>query len=154
MDINQIQLIFQLVLAVVLGGVIGLEREIKNKPAGFQTYSLVTLGAAIFTISCSEIFNLFSAGRDIAFDPSRIVLAVATGIGFIGAGVIFHRSHEFEGITTAAGLWCVAGIGVAIGSSLYLLAIASSILVMIVFMVFDKIERSQLISSRIKKARK
>jgi putative Mg2+ transporter-C (MgtC) family protein len=154
MDIDQIQLIFQLVLAVVLGGVIGLEREIKNKPAGFQTYSLVTLGATIFTISCSAIFNSFFSSTGISFDPSRVVLAVATGIGFIGAGVIFHRGHEYEGITTAAGLWCVAGIGVAIGSSLYLLAIASSVLVMIVFMIFDKIERSQLVSSRIKKAKR
>ena len=145
MDIFQIQTIFQLVLSIILGGAIGLERETKGKAAGFQTYSLATLGACIFTLVSVNLFDLFYAKSGIAFDPSRIVLAVATGIGFIGAGVIFKRDFfQLEGITTASGLWCVAAIGVAIGVKLYLIALTSALLVMIVFMIFGKIENSYL----------
>jgi len=149
MDIAQIQIIFQLILAIVLGGVIGLERETKGKAAGFQTYSLVTLGACIFTIINLGIFDLFLGKTNIAFDPSRIILAIATGIGFIGAGVIFHKdSMHTEGLTTAAGLWCAAGIGIAVGSGLYLISLVSTLLVIIVFMLFGKIERADLVKKK------
>ena len=145
MDSNQIQIVFQLVLSIILGGLIGLERETKGKAAGFQTYSLVALGACIFTIASLGLFDSFYGKANVDFDPSRIVLAVATGIGFIGAGVIFQRdSMHLTGITTASGLWCVAAIGVALGSGLYLLALASALLVMIIFMIFGKIETSYL----------
>lgn len=141
MDIFQIQTIFQLALSVVLGGLIGLEREAKGKAAGFQTYSLVALGACIFTIVSFELFNMFYGKLNVDFDPSRIVLAVATGIGFIGGGVIFQKdSSRLEGITTASGLWCVAAIGVALGAGLYLIALASTFLVVVVFIIFAKIE--------------
>jgi len=149
MDNYQIQIIFQLVLSVVLGGVIGLERETKGKAAGFQTYSLVTLGACIFTIISFGLFDSFYGKANISFDPSRIVLAVATGIGFIGAGVIFQRdSIHLEGITTASGLWCAAAIGVALGSGLYFAALISTLLVIAIFMIFGKIETDYL--SRLK----
>lgn len=152
MDSSQIQIIFQLVLSILLGGIIGLERETKGKAAGFQTYSLVALGACIFTIVSFGLFDSFYGKMNVDFDPSRIVLAVATGIGFIGAGVIFQRDlTHLEGITTASGLWCVAAIGVALGSGLYLLAIASSLLVIIIFMIFGKIETKYLAKSVKKK---
>ena len=141
---SQIQIIGQLVLAVVLGGIIGLEREYKKKAAGFQTYSLVTLGSCLFTIINFELFDFFTGKTGISFDPSRIILAVATGIGFIGAGVIIFRKFRIEGITTAAGLWCSAGIGVAIGSKLYFLALLTALLSVIILFVFQKIERKYL----------
>lgn len=141
MDSYQIQIIFQLVLAVVFGAVIGLEREYKRKEAGFQTYSLVTLGSCLFTILGFEFFNFFSNKAGISFDPSRIIQAVAIGIGFIGAGVIIYRQLQVEGITTAAGLWCAAAIGVAIGAQLYFLALLTTVLAVIVLIGFGEIER-------------
>lgn len=144
MDSPQIQIILQLAVAVVLGGVIGLEREFKKKEAGLQTYSLVALGACLFTIIAFELFNLFTSKTGISFDPSRIVLAIATGIGFIGAGVIIHREFRMEGITTAAGLWCSAAIGVAVGAKLYFLALAATLLAVIILFVFGEVERKFL----------
>lgn len=140
MDV-QVQLILQLALAVVLGAVLGLEREYKNKGAGLQTYSLVSLGSCLFTILGFELFNSFKGEMGISFDPSRIILAVATGIGFIGAGVIIYRQFYVEGITTAAGLWCSAAIGVAIGTKLYFLAILTTILAIVILFGFGELER-------------
>ena len=144
MDNYQIQIIFQLVIAVVLGAAIGLEREYKGKEAGLQTYSLVSLGACVFTLLSFELFNFFSGKLGVAFDPSRIILAVATGIGFIGAGVIIYREFHIEGITTAAGLWCTAAVGVAVGAELYLLALVATFLAIIVLVGFGEFERSFL----------
>ena len=135
------QIILQMVLAVVLGGIIGLERETKKKAAGFQTYSLVTLGACLFTLIAFEFFSFFAGNPAMSFDPSRIILAVATGIGFIGAGVIIYRKFHIEGITTAAGLWCSAGIGVAVGAKLYFLAFLATVLAVLVLIVFGGIEK-------------
>ncbi len=135
------QIILQMVLAVVLGGIIGLERETKKKAAGFQTYSLVTLGSCLFTLIAFEFFSLFAGNPGMSFDPSRIILAVATGIGFIGAGVIIYRQFHIEGITTAAGLWCSAGIGIAVGAKLYFLAFITTILAVLVLIVFGGIEK-------------
>lgn len=144
MDNYYFQTILQLVLAVVLGGIIGLERETKKKAAGFQTYSLVTLGACLFTLISFELFDFFAGSPGISFDPSRIILAIATGIGFIGAGVIIYRQFHIEGITTAAGLWCSAGIGIAVGAKLYFLAFLTTILATIVLIVFGGIEKKFL----------
>ena len=141
MDTSQIQIILQLLLSLVLGGAIGLEREYKRKGAGLQTYSLVALGACIFTIINSGIFYFFAGQAGITFDPSRIILAVATGIGFIGAGVIIYKQDHIEGLTTAAGLWLVSAIGVAVGMEFYLLSIASSVLAIIVLVVFGELEK-------------
>ncbi len=141
MDNNQIQIVFQLILAVVLGALIGLERERKGKEAGLQTYSLVSLGACLFTIISLESFNLFVGKPGVNFDPARVIIAVATGIGFIGAGVVIFRRDHVEGITTAAGLWCVAAIGVAVGAGLYLPACLTTILALIILSGFAFMER-------------
>lgn len=141
MDNYQVQLILQLALAVVLGAVLGLEREYKRKEAGLQTYSLVSLGACLFTIVTFELFNLFIGETNVSFDPSRIVQAVAVGIGFIGAGVIIYQRDHIEGITTAAGLWCSAAIGVAIGAEFYFLALFTALLAAVIFIGFGEFER-------------
>lgn len=141
MDNYYIQIILRLFFAVILGGVIGLEREYKKKGAGFQTYSLVTLGSCLFTILGFELFNLFTGKASVDFDPSRIIQAIAMGIGFIGAGVIIYRQPQIEGVTTAAGLWCSAAIGVAVGVKLYFLAIIATILAAFILIGFGEIEK-------------
>ncbi len=140
MDQNQVQIVLQLALATILGGIVGLEREYKRKEAGLQTYSLVALGSCLFTIIGLELFNVFSGQAGVTYDHSRIILAVATGIGFIGAGVIMHRDVHIQGLTTAAGLWLGAAIGVAVGVELYFLAIASTILAIFILVVFGRLE--------------
>ncbi len=137
---DHIQVLIKVVLAVFLGGLIGIEREYKKREAGLQTYSLVTLGSCIFTIIANNIFYLFEESEGLGFDPSRIITAVATGIGFIGAGVIIYRRFKVEGLTTAAGLWASAAIGVALGAGFYFLALISTLLAVIVLFGLGKIE--------------
>lgn len=121
-------IIFQLLLATLLGGLLGLEREHKRKEAGLRTYALVSLGAALFTIVGFESFFIFSEKTGLSFDPSRVIAAVIMGVGFIGAGLIIYRQFHVEGLTTAAGLWIAAAIGVSVGVKLYSLAIFGSLL--------------------------
>lgn len=117
---SQFQIIIQLLLASFLGGLVGLEREYKRKEAGMRTYALVSLGSALFTIVAFGIFQNFLGIPGANLDPLRVIQAVAIGIGFIGAGVIIYRQFHIEGLTTAAGLWTVSAIGVAVGVKLYL----------------------------------
>jgi len=136
----EIEIISQLFLAVFLGALIGLEREYKRKEAGFQTYSLVALGACLFTMISFELFNFFLLKSGISFDPSRIIQAVAIGIGFIGAGVIFRQPSGILGLTTAAGLWTTAAIGIAVGSKLYFLAAFTAFLAILILAGFGLLE--------------
>ena len=136
----EIEIIFQLFLATFLGALIGLEREIKRKEAGLQTYSLVALGTCLFTIISFELFNFFLGKSGVTFDPSRIIQAIAIGIGFIGAGVIFRQPSGIIGLTTAAGLWAIAAIGIAIGAKLYFLAIFTTLLALLVLAGFGVLE--------------
>jgi len=132
---SQIQIICQLLLAAFLGSLIGLEREIKRKGAGLQTYSLVTLGSCLFAIialSLTEsVYN---------FDPSPIIMAIAMGMGFIGAGAIVRGEFHIEGLTTAAGLWTAAAIGLSVGASFYFLATVATFLVIVILAGFGLIE--------------
>ncbi len=127
----EIQIILQLVLAIFLGGIIGFEREVKKRTAGLRTNSLVCLGAALFT---SISLNAFlEEGNFVSgLDPSRVIAAIVTGVGFIGAGLIIYRESKVEGITTAAGVWAVAAIGVAVGVQFYFTAIFATFLVLVV----------------------
>jgi len=134
------EIIIQLILATILGALIGLERELKRKEAGLQTYSLVTLGTCLFTITSFELFNSFFGKSGISFDPSRIIMAVAVGIGFIGAGVIFRQGEGVVGLTTAAALWATAAIGIAVGVKLYFLASFVTFLTLLILAGFGEIE--------------
>lgn len=136
----QIQIVFQLLLAALFGGLIGLEREYKRKEAGLQTYSLVALGSCLFTMVSFELFNFFLLKSGVSFDPSRIIQAIAVGIGFIGAGVIFRQPSRTVGLTTAAGLWTTAAIGIAVGTKLYFLAIFTTLLAVLILAGFGKLE--------------
>lgn len=122
----------QLLLAVFLGALIGMEREYKRKPAGMKTYALVSLGAALFTILGKASFEQFSAVDVISFDPSRVIASIIVGVGFIGGGLILRRQFEVEGLTTAAGLWIAAAVGSATGIGMYIPAVFVTVLTVLV----------------------
>ncbi len=112
-----------LILAVLLGGIIGIEREITHKPAGLRTHMLVSMGSCLFTIISVHKFNV---------DPARLAAGIVTGIGFIGAGAIIAERERVVGITTAASLWVTAAIGLTVGVGNYLLASLATLLVFII----------------------
>jgi putative Mg2+ transporter-C (MgtC) family protein len=128
----------QLILATILGACVGLERELSKKAAGMRTFALVSLGAAFFTII--SVLALEKFPYPINFDVSRIPAQIVLGIGFLGAGlIIFHRS-QIKGLTTAAGLWVAAAIGMAIGFEFYLIAVFTTLLTVAIFVIFWFIE--------------
>jgi putative Mg2+ transporter-C (MgtC) family protein len=133
---TQLDLTVRLVVAMVLGAVIGLERELQRMPAGFRTHALVSLGSAIFTVVSAFAFT--GAGSD----PTRIAAQVVSGIGFLGGGAILHYGGTVRGLTTAASLWAVAGVGMAAGAGLWVVALVSTILVIVALEVFQRLERS------------
>lgn len=133
----EIELVYQLLLATFLGAFIGLEREIKEREAGLQTYSLVSLGSCVFTVIAFYFFQSFESST---IDVVRIIQAIAIGVGFIGAGTIFKGKKGVEGLTTAAGLWAVAAIGIAVGAKLYFLAIFATLLAILILAGFGKLE--------------
>lgn len=134
------EIFWQLLLATVLGASIGLERERKRKGAGLQTYSLICLGSAVFTILSKILPGFFGKGYGLVFDSSRIIQAIALGVGFIGVGVIFRDKSGVRGLTTAAGLWITAAIGLAVGSGNYLIAIVATFLVLFILIGFGELE--------------
>lgn len=136
---NQTSLSFviRIILAAILGGMIGYERQSKSKEAGMKTHILVCVGSALIMI-VSQYGFYEVIGKYINVDPSRIAAQVVSGIGFLGAGVIFKESGSIKGLTTAAGIWCVGGIGLAVGSGLYFIAIVFTVFVLIVFAILNK----------------
>jgi putative Mg2+ transporter-C (MgtC) family protein len=131
----QLELTARLVVALLLGGVIGWERELQRMPAGFRTHALVALGSAIFTVVSAYAF--IGPGSD----PTRIAAQIVSGIGFLGGGAILHYGGTVRGLTTAASLWSVAAVGMAAGAGLYVLAALSTVLVIIGLEVFQRVER-------------
>ena len=129
---HNLEIVFQLFLAGLLGGLVGIEREYKGKEAGFRTYTLVSVGSTLFTIISNESVFPFLGISGIIVDPSRIVGQIVVGIGFLGAGLIVFRQSHLEGLTTATGLWVTAAIGTAIGFHLYFPAIFVSFLTILI----------------------
>ncbi len=126
----------RLLLAVVLGGIIGMERGMKNRPAGLRTYLLVTLGACVVMVTNQYIYQVFDTG-----DPVRLGAQVVSGIGFLGAGtIIVTGRNKIRGLTTAAGLWATATVGLAIGIGFYEVALLAGLLVFLVLTVLHKWE--------------
>lgn len=130
---NTLEIFGQLFLSVLLGALIGLERELARKKAGMRTFSLVALGSCLFSIISKFAFREFWGLP--GFDPSRIASQVVVGIGFIGAGVILFDKTNVKGLTTAAGLWVSAGIGMAIGYRLYAIGIFAAALTIVVLVL-------------------
>jgi putative Mg2+ transporter-C (MgtC) family protein len=125
----------RLLLAAIAGGLIGLERELRGRQAGFRTNLLVCLGSAMTMIVSLEfgrhIWTPQATGVNINVDPARIAYGVMTGVGFLGAGAIIRTQGSIRGLTTAAALWCVAAIGMALGFGMYVLAIATTGMVLL-----------------------
>lgn len=134
---SELELLLRIAIAALIGIILGIEREYVGKPAGMRTYSLVAIGATIFTI-ISKYGFLDIGGA--AVDTSRVAAQIVTGIGFLGAGVIIFRGAKVEGLTTASGLWVVAAIGMAIGVGMYMVAIASTVVVFIVMVVMRRFD--------------
>lgn len=129
--VNQYEMFLQLLVAALLGMLLGAERSVAGKTAGMRTYGLVSLGACLFILISTAVADSFAAFTQV--DPLRIFEAVVTGVGFIGAGIILFKETTLRGLTTAAGLWIAAGIGVAVGYHLYALAVFTSLLTLFIF---------------------
>ncbi|MCX7623810.1 MAG: MgtC/SapB family protein [Thermomicrobium sp.] len=132
----------RLVIALLLGGLLGFERELSAKPAGLRTHMLVAEGAALFMV-CSmllmEQFSQPSAG--ILIDPSRIGSTIVTGVGFLGGGMILRSRDRVFGLTTAAGIWVAAAIGMLVGAGYYLIAIIGTFLAVATIVFVRRVER-------------
>ena len=135
--INSLDLLLRLSAACILGGTIGMQREGVNRPAGFRTHVLVAIGSSL--IMLISMYGFQDVGR--IQDPARIAAQVVSGIGFLGAGTIMREGSTVKGLTTAASLWVVAGIGLACGSGFYLGALATTALVYVVLATFSQLER-------------
>src|SRR5262245_50659299 len=113
---------FKLLLATLLGGIIGVEREIRDKPAGLRTNILICVGSTLFMTISTQV------AASVGSDPTRIAAQIITGIGFLGAGAVLHSHGFVVGLTTAATIWVVAGVGMALGSGMYMVAIFATAL--------------------------
>jgi putative Mg2+ transporter-C (MgtC) family protein len=121
---NDFELLGRLLLAAVLGGAIGAERELNDQAAGLRTHMLLTIGACLFTLISAYGFN-----GGIGTDPSRIAAQIVTGIGFLGGGAIVRHGLTVKGLTTAASIWATASVGVAVGAGSYVLGVGGAALV-------------------------
>lgn len=135
-------MIFDLILAAVLSGVVGFEREFHGRAAGFRTHILLCVGTTLIMITSIHIFDVYSGRTPI--DPARLAAGVVTGIGFLGAGTIMRYKASVRGLTTAASLWVVTGIGLAVGSGLYFGAIITTALAVITLMFFGRLEHAMI----------
>lgn len=136
-----VQAVFlRLAVAALLGSLVGFERHLADKSAGMRTHLLVSLGSALVMIVSAHAFNdVLSPGR-IVLDPSRIAAQVVSGIGFLGAGMILRQSSQVHGLTTAAGLWAIAGVGLAAGGGLYFVAFAATALILLTLTAIKPLE--------------
>ncbi len=131
----------RLVIAAILGGLVGIERERLDRAAGLRTHTLVCLGSCLIMIASAFGFADVLGTKHVTLDPSRIAAQIVSGIGFLGAGTIIFRREVVRGLTTAASIWVVAGIGIAVGGGLYVAATATTVLVLIVLAGIKPIER-------------
>jgi putative Mg2+ transporter-C (MgtC) family protein len=121
---TEVEMAVRLVLSALFGAVVGFEREHAEKPAGMRTLGLVSLGAAAFTLA--SIYGFLGPA-----DPSRIAAQVVTGVGFLGAGTILREGLTVRGLTTAASIWAIAAVGVAVGAGMYILAVVGTVLTLV-----------------------
>ena len=132
----QLQFVFRIMLAGICGMIIGLERKNRSKEAGIRTHFVVACGAALMmVVSKYAFFDVISQGMyadvEVRLDPSRIASTIASGIGFLGAGMIFVHRNTITGLTTAAGIWATSGVGMAIGAGLYSIGICATFIILL-----------------------
>lgn len=136
-SVSDFETVVRLLLAAVLGAAIGFEREYRQKSAGLRTNTLISIGAALFTLMSIEL-----AEGVIGADPSRIAAQIVTGIGFLGAGAIIRHGGNVLGLTTAATVWVNAAVGVAAGGGRYVLAVSATVVTILVLSALVPLERS------------
>ena len=135
-EVTILSVFLRIFAAVFIGGILGLERGMKNRPAGFRTYMLVCVGACVIMLTNQYIYQVTSTG-----DPVRMGAQVVSGIGFLGAGtIIVTRRNQIKGLTTAAGLWSAAGVGLALGVGFYEAAAAGTMAVFVVMALLQKMD--------------
>lgn len=133
-------IIVRLVLAALFGGIIGYQRELTDRPAGFSTHVMVSVGAALFMLVSVYLF------KGVPVDPTRIAAQVVTGVGFLGAGTIIRQGNIVLGLTTAASLWSVSAVGLAAGAGFYSAALVGTVMVFAALSVFKSIEGRLIVS--------
>lgn len=135
-EVTYLAVAIRIFAAVIVGGILGMERGMKNRPAGLRTYMLVCVGACVIMLTNQYIYQVFGAG-----DPVRMGAQVVSGIGFLGAGtIIVTRRNQIKGLTTAAGLWSAAGVGLALGIGFYEAAIAGTVAVFFVMTLLQRMD--------------
>lgn len=139
MGLSDIDMMLRLLIAAVLSGLIGYEREVHGRLAGFRTHILVGVGSALMMLTSMYIFDIYRGHA--AVDPGRIAAQVVSGIGFLGAGTIIRFKASVRGLTTAASLWTVAGLGLAVGAGMYTPAAFTTLLVLAALFFLNRVER-------------
>ncbi len=139
-SVTELEVVVRLVLSFFMGAILGLERETHDRPAGLRTFILVSVGSTLVMIVSMGLRTLYPANAGI--DPGRIAAQVVTGIGFLGAGTIMREGPFIRGLTTAAGLWVVSAIGLAVGAGFYLIAATATALSLISLTLLARVERS------------
>ncbi len=137
--ISNEEVVLRLLLSVLFSGLVGLEREVHSKAAGFRTHILVCLGSTLIMLTAIHLLDTYRGVTQI--DPGRVAAQVVSGIGFLGAGTIIQIRDSVRGLTTAASLWVAAGIGLAVGSGFYVGATASTAIVLVVLYILSRLER-------------
>ncbi|MGD9715112.1 MAG: MgtC/SapB family protein [Thermomicrobiales bacterium] len=139
-DLDEQEMIIRLFAALAAGAIIGFEREVRNRPAGLRTHALASEGAALFTMAAILISIEAQKSGFAPSDPGRIISTIVQGIGFLAAGVIFAHHQKVHGLTTAAGLWVTAAVGVLCGAGLYFLALAATFATTVVLALVKVLE--------------
>lgn len=148
-ELDPIYIAGRLALALVLGGLIGFEREKSSSAAGFRTHILVCLGSTLVMLLSAYGFSQFAGKPNITMDPTRLAAQVISGIGFLGAGTILRNGLSITGLTTAASLWVVAAIGLASGAGFYFAAILTTIMVLLSLWMLNAVEKKFFSSKRV-----
>lgn len=139
-SVTEFDIITRLLVATLLGGLVGLEREFKGHAAGLRTSMMVCLGSAIFMLVSEEVTHRYLTWQNPP-DPTRIASTIVTGIGFLGAGMIFQGQNRIRNLTTAAGIWVVAAIGMAAGGGFFISAVTGTIISLVILALLTPFER-------------
>ena len=143
-EVTHLAIVVRILVSVVLGGIIGLERGLKDRPAGLRTYMLVCVGSCLIMLTNQYIYQMYNVG-----DPVRMGAQVVSGIGFLGAGtIVVTRRNQIKGLTTAAGLWASAAVGLAVGIGLYEAAILGGAAIFLVLSIIHRWDNNMRMHSK------
>lgn len=144
--ISDAEVVLRLCLSVILSGLVGIERTVKGRAAGFRTHILVCVGSTLIMLTGLHLFHQYQGVTQM--DPARLAAQVVSGVGFLGAGTIIHFRDSIRGLTTAASVWASAGIGLAVGSGFYVGAVTTTLLVLMALLILARLEHQVESSKR------